>query len=372
MKYLDSVNGAAIHVLGTASCSTIWRERNYDKSVLEGSAKLVRITATILFALVSIGTSGAQQRAGEPPKPPGAMVDLGGHRLHVSCTGEGGPTVVLESGFEEFSFDWILVQSKLEKFTRVCSYDRAGYAWSDPGPKPRTFAQINLELHDALSKLGEHGPYVVVGHSYGGPVVRNFALTYPHDVMGIVFVDGASEDGRFTMRGKAILLRSGTSGKAIPVPHEEMHPGDRPDLPPPDTSKVEPIEPPFDRLPPNIQKLHAWAQSQPALSDTEESERTWSPEYFQQWHDHPQAGILGSVPLIVLTRAVGGYDDSLDIPGAKLEAERKETQARLAVLSKSGKNILIASGHNMQVEVPDVVVKAIRDAIAAAPAPIHP
>ena len=325
-----------------------------------------------LVALVSIGgTSGAQQGAGEPPKPTGTMVDLGGHRLHVNCTGQGSPTVVLESGFEEFSFDWILVQSQLEKFTRVCSYDRAGYAWSDPGPKPRTFAQINLELHDALSKIGEHGPYVVVGHSYGGPTARNFALTYPHDVVGVVFVDGASEDGRFTMRGKAILLRSGASGKTIPAPHEEMLPTDKPDLPA-HTSKIEPLEPPFDRLPSNIQKLHAWAQSQPALGNAEESERTWSPEYFQQWYDHPQAGIFGSIPLIVLTRAVGGYDDSLDIPGAQLEAERKEAQARLALLSKSGKNILVASGHNMQVEAPDVVVKAIRDAIDAAPVPVHP
>ncbi len=102
------------------------------------------------------------------------MIDLGGHRLHFTCLGHGSPTVVIESGFDEYSFDWILVQLKVSAFTRVCAYDRAGYAWSDPGPKPRTFAQINLELRDALAKLGEKPPFILVGHSFGGPVVKKF------------------------------------------------------------------------------------------------------------------------------------------------------------------------------------------------------
>ena len=307
-----------------------------------------------------------------PYAEPGQLVDIGGRRINLQCMGTNGPTVVLMSGIFSWSLIWYKTQSVIAQKARVCAFDRANYGFSDPTPRPQILSEVVDDLHKALQAGSIPGPYVLVGHSYGGPVVRNFVLTYSNDVVGVVFVDGASEDGRFTMRGKAILLRSGASGRAIPVPHEAMHPGDRPDLPPSDTSKVEPIEPPFDRLPPNIQKLHSWAQSQPALSDAEESERTWSPEYFEQWHDHPQVGILGSIPLIVLTRAVGGYDDSLDIPGAQLEAERKETQARLAVLSKSGKNILIASGHNMQVEVPDVVVKAIRDAVDAAPTPAHP
>src|ERR1700691_5597255 len=79
------------------------------------------------------------------PEPLGKLVDLGGHRLHVNCTGNGSPTVVVENGLGDFSFDWILVQSRVARFTRICTYDRAGYAWSDPGPKPRTFSQLNLE-----------------------------------------------------------------------------------------------------------------------------------------------------------------------------------------------------------------------------------
>jgi hypothetical protein len=95
------------------------------------------------------------------PKPLGKLVDLGGHRLHVNCAGKGSPTVVVENGLGDFSLDWTLVQARVFGFTRICTYDRAGYAWSDAGPKPRTFAQLNLELRDALSKLGERGPFVL-------------------------------------------------------------------------------------------------------------------------------------------------------------------------------------------------------------------
>src|SRR5579863_8737305 len=146
-------------------------------------SKLVRcVFATILSAALAFSapTSG--------PRPPGKLVDLGGHQLNVKCSGKGSPTVVVENGLGDFSFDWILVQSRVSRFARICSYDRAGYAWSDPGPKPRTFAQLNLELRDALAKLGEQGPFILVGHSYGGPVVRNFAVTYPHEVAGMVLV----------------------------------------------------------------------------------------------------------------------------------------------------------------------------------------
>lgn len=147
---------------------------------------MIRITPL----LIVIGTSVALAAA---PTPPGKLVDLDGHTLHVYCTGRGGPTIVVENGLGDFSFDWMLVQSRVSRFTRICTYDRGGYAWSDPGPKPRTFAQLNLELHDALAELGEHGPFVLVGHSFGGPVARNFARVYPTAVAGIVFVDAAHE-----------------------------------------------------------------------------------------------------------------------------------------------------------------------------------
>jgi len=181
------------------------------------------ICAIILSAcLVSAATT-------PEPKPLGKLVDLGGHRLHVNCTGKGSPTVVVENGLGDFSFGWILVQSRVSRFTGICTYDRAGYAWSGPGPKPRTFGQLNLELRDALSKLGEQGPFVLVGHSYGGPEVRNFATTYPGEVAGIVLVDASFEGQRVGIGGKGMMrLGDGVKGRSIPPPHEDMKEWDKP------------------------------------------------------------------------------------------------------------------------------------------------
>jgi pimeloyl-ACP methyl ester carboxylesterase len=190
------------------------------------------------------------------------------------------------------------VQSRIARRTRVCSYDRAGYAWSDPGPVPRTLLQINTELRDALRAAGERPPFVVVGHSFGGPIVRNFAITFPREVAGMVFVDGVSEDQRFEMWKKAVRMRDGAKGVAIPPPHENMLPSDALEV----ATYYHPgaaqsIEPAFDRLAPSIQKLQLWAQSQRSLAAAEENERTWSPEYFARWHANPASGILGSIPL---------------------------------------------------------------------------
>jgi pimeloyl-ACP methyl ester carboxylesterase len=301
-----------------------------------------------------------------PPRPTGRLVDLGGHRLHVNCTGNGTPIVVMENGLGDFSFDWVLVQSRVARFTRICTYDRAGYAWSDPGPKPRTFAQLNLEVRDALAKLGERGPFVLVGHSFGGPVVRNFAATYPHEVAGMVLVDSVQEDQRVAIQGKAVRLRDGAQGKSIPPPREEMTEADKPPLraatAPPAQQTLAPL---YQHLPPAEQTLQLWAQALPQIDGAENDQREWSTEYFAMLHRTPQAGSLGSIPLIVLTRAEGGYGNDLDIPAAQMEQERQECQAKLALLSTNSKQIIVHSGHNMHLEAPDQVTAAIRAVVEA-------
>ena len=302
------------------------------------------------------------------PEPLGTLVDVGGHRLHVRCTGRGNPTVVVENGLGDFSFDWLLVQSRVARVSRICTYDRAGYAWSDPGPKPRTFAQLNLELRDALSRLGEDGPYLLVGHSFGGPVVRNFALLYPAKVAGIIFVDSAFEGQRVGIGGKAtIRLGDGAKGMAIPAPHEQMAESDR--SPVRATSRPgapKSLDPLYGVLPPAEKRLQLWAQSRPELEDAENSQRDWSGEYFAKWLAAPQAGTLGGIPLIVLTRADGGYrEGDSDIPAAQLERERKEGQAKLAVLSTNGRQVYLHCGHNMELEAPGEISAAIQEMIVA-------
>ncbi len=306
--------------------------------------------------------------AAEPtPKPPGKLVDLGGHKLHVNCVGKGSPTVVVENGLGDFSFDWILVQAQVATFTRICTYDRAGYAWSEPGPKPRTFAQLNLELRDALAKLGEHAPFVVVGHSYGGPVVRTFALAYPLEVAGMVQVDASFEGQRVGIGGKKTMrLGDGAKDMTIPPPREEMKESDKAASHANSSPRQqEPLDPAYNVLPPAQQKLQLWAQGLPDIEDAENSQREWSGEYFAKWLATPQAGVLGQIPLIVLTRAEGGYGDDQDVPGEQLEKERKEGQAQLALLSTNSKQIMVHSGHNMELEAPAEVSAAIRHVVDA-------
>ncbi len=126
--------------------------------------------------------------------PPGQLIDIGGYRLHLHAQGEGGPTVVLEAGNGDFSLTWSLVQPEAARLTRVVSYDRAGLGWSDRGPRPRTVDVAMDELRTLLHGAGIPGPYILVGHSYGGMVARLFAYRYPGDVAGLVLVDAAHED----------------------------------------------------------------------------------------------------------------------------------------------------------------------------------
>jgi pimeloyl-ACP methyl ester carboxylesterase len=302
------------------------------------------------------------------PKPSGKLVDLGGHKLHFNCTGKGSPTVVVENGLGDFSFDWILVQGEVSRFTRICTYDRAGYAWSDPGPMPRTFAQLNLELRDALGKLNERGPFLLVGHSFGGPVVRNFALAYPHDVAGIVLVDAAYEGMRVGIGGRAtIRLGEDAKGRAVPPPHEDMKGSDKPPAHP--TNGPEPqqrLDPLYKALPPIEQKLQLWAQTLPEIDEAENSQREWSGEYYAKQLATPQAGTLGAIPLVVLTRAEGGYGNDQDVPAAQLEGERKEGQAKLTQLSTNSRQIIVHSGHNMELKAPNEVTAAIHTVVIAA------
>jgi pimeloyl-ACP methyl ester carboxylesterase len=126
--------------------------------------------------------------------PPGRLVDIGGHRLHIWCSGSGTPSVILETGLGGSSADWGFVQPEVAGFTNVCSYDRAGMGYSDPGPSPRTTRRITSELAQLLDRTGVAGPVVLVGASIGGLAVRLMASEHPERVAGLVLVDASHED----------------------------------------------------------------------------------------------------------------------------------------------------------------------------------
>ncbi len=123
--------------------------------------------------------------------PPGRLVDLGGHRLHLQCQGAGVPVVALEAGNLSFSLQWAWIAPGVARTTRVCAYDRAGYGWSDPAPWPPIAGRQADDLARLLEIAGEPGPYVLVGHSYGALVTRAFAARYPEATAGVVLIDPA-------------------------------------------------------------------------------------------------------------------------------------------------------------------------------------
>jgi pimeloyl-ACP methyl ester carboxylesterase len=135
--------------------------------------------------------------------PPGRLVDIGGSRLHLWCTGDGAPAVILDTGLGGSSVDWGFVQPDVARFTRVCSYDRAGMGYSDPGRSPRTARRIASELAELLARSGMTGPVVLVGASIGGLNVRVFASDYPDRSAGLVLVDASHEDQAHEVPGMA-------------------------------------------------------------------------------------------------------------------------------------------------------------------------
>ena len=121
--------------------------------------------------------------------PPGRLVRVNERQMHIHVTGEGTPSVVFESGMGASCLSWTLVQPEVAQFTRAVSYDRAGHGWSDSAREPRTARQIAEELHTLLDATGVPGPYVLVGHSFGGYVNRAFVHLYRNEVVGMVLVD---------------------------------------------------------------------------------------------------------------------------------------------------------------------------------------
>ena len=155
-----------------------------------------RLTFLLLFITVfslSITAQAANQTPFQTSKKPypGKLINVGSHRLHIHCVGEGSPTVIIDSGIGGFSLEWEKIQGKLSSNYKMCSYDRAGYGWSEPGPRPRTTARISRELRVLLSEAAIQGPYILVGHSFGGYNIRYFASEYPELVAGMVFVDAS-------------------------------------------------------------------------------------------------------------------------------------------------------------------------------------
>lgn len=299
--------------------------------------------------------------------PPGRMVDVGGYCLHLNCQGtEHGantPTVVLEAA--EFSLSWDLVQPEVARFTRVCSYDRAGLGWSERGPNPRTADSFVSELHMLLQAAGVEPPYVLVGHSKGGLFVRLYARQYPDEVAGMVLVDASHEQQELRFpRGIARQNQRGRQQTARVL--GLMRPLNRIGL-------LAPVLKRFSgSLLGSIPERVREAGLAVALSDrffSTVAEETISLEENYAAARQARMTTLGEMPLIVLTAVDQFAALEGRVPAAEVEqlqAIVRELQAELSALSSRGRQVPVeGSGHFIQVDQPQVVIDAIREVVQA-------
>ncbi|HEY3739573.1 MAG TPA: alpha/beta hydrolase [Bryobacteraceae bacterium] len=269
-------------------------------------------------------------QGGDPPPPIGKLVDVGGYRVHMHCTGEGSPTVFVIGGY---SVDWDLVQPQVAKFTRICTYDVSGTAWSDgfhnhPGAALTCVDRVD-EIHRLLNAAAIPGPYVFVGFSVGGLISRSYASKYPAEVSGVVFVDHA-----FTPRPPPRAAAPADSSRPVVIFQTPIT------FTAEDTSN-------FSNLPERIRELHRWAAArepeidQSITADDCEAELGKSTVKFS----------LADMPLAVVSTGneARGY---------------KELQAELLALSHNSRQLMAThSFHSVEIDQPEVVIEAIRDVV---------
>jgi pimeloyl-ACP methyl ester carboxylesterase len=313
--------------------------------VVGGVVVLLIVVHLAGFVFEIVASKGDLRRT----PPPGERVDVGGHMLHIQCAGQrenGAPLVVLEAGHGVGGAGWELVQSEVAKFARVCSYDRAGYVWSEPGPRPRTSRQITDELHALLSAAGEGGPYILVGASFGGHMVRLYAHDHPDDVVGVVLVDPRPVEIVDPVL-KQEMAATNPVGVLMTVGSRFGFLRLMPDL---IMSAAG-----MDNLA-NYPAVLAVSSKTVAASDAESRAMPESDAQVRA------TGLLGDMPLIVLRHGVPGMWKS-----EQAEQAWQQALQALADLSTNGSSIVAEkSGHNIMADQPEVVVDAIRNVMQAA------
>jgi pimeloyl-ACP methyl ester carboxylesterase len=262
------------------------------------------------------------------PPVPGKRYDVGGYSIHMLCKGQGEPTVIIDAGLGDDSSDWFDIQNHTAIETRVCVFDRPGYGWSDAGPEPRNSLRISNEMEKLIQKARIPGPYVLVGHSFGGYNIRVFAAHHPQQVAGMVLVDASHENQyerlniklpkHFDRKGNILILpkgKDGVSEKASALRERAFH-----------AARAE------------ISSLYQSARQVSHLDK------------------------LPKIPLIVISR---GQSEWAPKPtGANKEKIWQQLQQDLWKLSPLSQQIFANhSGHDIHIEQPEIIVSAINDIV---------
>jgi pimeloyl-ACP methyl ester carboxylesterase len=265
---------------------------------------------------------------------PGLFYKVNGRKMHLYCSGKGSPTVVLESGADYGWIWWARVQAELSKATRVCSYDRGGYGWSDPQPGPRDSNSIADQLHTLLSQAGLGGPIILMGHSAAGRHMRAYITRYPQNVVGLVFVDAATplQEERFPKQQEtpvnkplvqAFLLWWKTA------------------------VGIQRIEQQCTWVPRGFEPYGGWIKADTCVpSEIIETARETSAN-IASGEETVHTGPFGDLPILIF---------SDDLPPGPLEAMWNGMQEDLKRLSTRSRRIIVrGSAHNIEIDHPDLL-----------------
>jgi pimeloyl-ACP methyl ester carboxylesterase len=313
------------------------------------------VLVLLLAALGATYESIESSRDRRMNPPPGRLVDVGGHKMHLDCTGQGAPTVVLESGLNDDWLVWYKVQPATSKLTRVCSYDRAGLGFSSPRPEQQPDSRnIAKNLHMLLANAGVNPPYVLVGHSIGGIHIRVYQNLYPDDVVGMVLVESGHPDQeqRVPPEMKKLQSRLYFEGKlwglAVPLGLTRLM-GACGGGPQEIRAMQRTVECRWQAVKASEAEVNATGAS------ADEARYT---------------GSLGSMPLVVLSRdpekgaAPGLVPTELS---RRFEDQWWLMQEELVRLSTNGSRVVAnGSTHYVQMDRPDLVIAAIRKVLDAA------
>lgn len=354
----------------------------WDVKEMPGNYRSLVIVSCLVFFLLIAGCISEDQQNVPPITPlqnptaeelmqqlraqypaPGELVEVDGTRMHIRCEGTGSPTVIMEAGSGDCSLSWALVQKNVSAFTRVCTYDRQGYAWSDPVSGPLTASNVTGRLHTLLSRANVSPPYVMTGHSLGGVYVRYYTHHYPDEVAGLVLVDPGSEwqmirtgenfarEQKAAIAVKTSLLHGmgkeaakGTFVKNLSLLQNYCNP------------KLPPYE---------YYAFQALWATKPSFWDACAVE---GESGFSLWEEVSRKNItkLGNIPLIVISSGQDMGFSSDPEENKYANTVFRTLQKEMATESPQGKYLIaVNSSHYIQIDEPDLVTGAIRSVVNA-------
>lgn len=326
------------------------------------------IIATSILLLTS-AAGAAEPHAAPASDPalaiyakPGELVDVGGRKLDLRCSGSGTPAVMLEAGAMSDSLTWHRVQPLVAKSTKVCSYDRAGYGFSDGGPLPRDVDADAADLHALIDAAKIRKPVILVGHSLGTNIVRRFADRHADEVAGIVLVDPPPQR---TSEFSAEWVKADNDGAEQRIAFASACAKAAGDgkLEKPEGSLAQCIRVPDPRYPEALNAAIRAQKEKPPFWRTLISEMQANIALFEE--PVPSAESHGAIPLIVLS-ASDPFEGAPPEGKKAMEAAREKTQKAIAKTSTRGKLVPVPqSSHDIQLDQPQAVASAIEEVVAA-------